>query len=236
MNKLIINCISCFFIFFSCNSPQQKKVEKKITETRNGFTLNGHIKSYLSDKVYLNKILEHSIYPIDSAIIENNLFVFNGIVNYPERFQLTFENYSASITLIIENTAFEIEVDPILIPEPKIIGSPLNTLLFEYKQNAKKIFNKMDLLYPKFQKARLENDSEKLAEIGTELQIIETKFRDYSYHFIKENSNSYVAVMVLRDQLKSSNIDSIRIRESYNLLSEDIKKSPDAEIVRLSLN
>ena len=92
------------------------------------------------------------------------------------------------------------------------------------------------MLYPKFQKARLENDSEKLAKIGTKLQIIETKFRDYSYSFIKENSNSYVAVMVLRDQLKSSNIDSIRIRESYNLLSEDIKKSPDAEIVRLSLN
>lgn len=236
MNKLIISCISCFFIFFSCISPQQKKVEKKITETSNGFTLKGNIKSYLSDKVYLNKILDHSVYPIDSAIIENNRFIFNGIVNYPERFQLTFENYSSSITLIIENTIFEIEIDPILIQEPEIFGSPLNTLHFEYKQKAKIIFHKMDLLYPKFQKARLENDSKKLAKIETELQLIDNKFRDYSYIFIKENSNSYVAVMVLRDLLKSSNIDSISIRESYNLLSEDIKKSPDAEIVRHSLN
>lgn len=236
MNKLIISCICSIFIFFSCISPQPKKVKKTINETSIGYTLEGTIKSYLSNKVYLNKIIENSIFPIDSAIIENNRFVFNGIVNYPERFQLTFENYSASITLIIENTIFEIEVDPILIQEPKIVGSPLNTLLFEYKQNAKNIFNKIDLLFPKFQKARLENDSEKLAEIGTELQVIENKFRDYSYNFIKENNNSYVAAMVLRDQLKSLNIDSLRIRESYNLLSEDIKNSPDAEIIRLSIN
>ena len=108
MNNLIISCICCFFIFFSCISPQQKKVKKNIDKNINGFTLKGHIKSYLAHKVYLNKVIENSIYPIDSAIIDNNQFEFNGFVNYPERFQLTFENYSTSITLIIENISFEI--------------------------------------------------------------------------------------------------------------------------------
>lgn len=236
MKKLILSAICGIFIFFSCISPRPVKVENKISESRNSFTLKGHLKSYLSNKVYLNKIIESSIYTIDSAIIENNKFQFKGIVNYPERFQLTFENYSSSIILIIENTDFEVEIDPVLIQEPTIIGSPLNDLLFEYKQNAKNIFHEIDLLFPKFQKARLENDSEKLTEIGVKLKIIETKFRNYSYNFIHNNNNSYIAPMVLRDLLKSSNYDTIRIKESYNLLSDEVKNSPDAEIIRLSIN
>jgi len=236
MNKLIISAVCGIFIFFSCTFSESKKVEKTIDKELNGFILRGHLKSYLADKVYLNKIIAESIYTIDSAIIENNQFVFKGFVNYPERFQLTFENYSTSITLIIENTDFKVEIDPVLIQDPTIIGSPLNDLLFEHKQNSKNIFHKIDLFFPKFQKARLENDAEKLTEIGAELRIIETKFRDYSYNFIKENNNSYVAAMVLRDQLKSSSIDTLRIREFYNLLSEKVKNSPDAEIIQLSLN
>lgn len=236
MNKLILSCFCGLFIFSSCISPQPKKVEEKIDTTSNRFTLTGNLKGYLSNKVYLNKIIEHSIYPIDSAFIENNQFTFKGNIDYPERYQLTFENYSAAITLIIENTDFEINIDPILIQKPIITGSPLNSLLFEYKQNAKNIFNKIDLLFPKFQKARLENDSEKLTAISAQLVIIEDEFRNYTYNFIKNNNNSYVAAMVLRDQLKTTNIDTVRIRASYNILTEKVKKSSDAEIIRLVLN
>ena len=119
---------------------------------------------------------------------------------------------------------------------PIIVGSPLNSLLFSYKLNAKNIFHQIDLLYPKFQKARLDNDSEKLTEIGEELKIIEAEFSDYTYNFIAENSNSHVAAMILRDQLKSSNIDSTKIKKYYNLLSKKVKNSPDSEIIRIGLN
>ncbi|MFA5299147.1 MAG: DUF4369 domain-containing protein [Lutibacter sp.] len=234
MKKILATCLFCLFLF-SCNSPTSKIKSEKETK-KQGFVLKGSLKSFLSDKVYLSEIIENNIHAIDSAKIENNNFIFKGIVDYPERFALTFENSSATVILIIENTNFEIFLDPDHLNEPVIEGSELNAKLRDYKLASKNIFKKIDYLFPKFQKARLENDVKKLAEIEIELKKIETEFTDFSYDFIKANSESYVAAMVLSDQLKSSNIDTIRIKNTYNLLSASVKKSPDAQLIAVSLN
>tara|TARA_R110001583_G_scaffold412_2_gene3786 strand:+ start:30113 stop:30247 length:135 start_codon:yes stop_codon:yes gene_type:complete len=42
--------------------------------------------------------------------------------------------------------------------------------------------------------------------------------------------------MILRDQLKSTTIDTIKILETYNKLSNEVKNSPDAEIIASFLN
>jgi len=234
LKKIVIASILSLFIF-SCNNPLSQS-EKELDSKKNGFVLHGTLKSFLSDKVYLNKIIENDLQSVDSAKIENSKFVFEGIVNHPERFILSFENSSASVIFIVENTNFEIFIDPNQPDEPVINGSGLNTKLLEYKLASKNIFKKIDYLFPKFQKARLENDVKKLHEVGNELKQIESEFTDFSYNFIKNNSDSYVAAMVLSDQLKSTTIDTLRISNAYKLLSETVKKSPDAQLIAVSLN
>lgn len=231
MKKIILICFCTIFIINSCNTTPKKKVKIKNNVSSTGFILNGVFTDYLSDKVYLNKIIEQTIYPIDSAIIDNNQFTFNGIVEYPERFALTFVNYSKSIVLILENTEFNIEIDPLSLEDPIISESSLNSVLVKYKIGSKRILKKIEYLYPQFQKARLENDIIKLEEIGKKMQLIENEFRDYTYKFILSNKNSFVSAMILRDQLKASNIDTIRIQEAYDLLSENVKECPDALII-----
>ncbi|MDO9594513.1 MAG: DUF4369 domain-containing protein [Lutibacter sp.] len=211
------------------------QLQKEADSNKNGFVLQGTLKSALSDKVYLSKITGNDIQPVDSAKVENNNFVFQGIVEHPERFFLSFENSSTAVIFIVENTNFEIFIDPDQMEEPVIKGSELNTKLFEYKLASKKIFKKIDYLFPKFQKARLENDVKKLDEVGNELKQIESEFTDFSYNFIKNNSDSYVAAMVLSDQLKSSTVDTLRITNAYKLLSEEVKKSPDAQLIATAL-
>lgn len=234
MKKILIACLYSFIVF-SCNSPVSQL--KKESDSKNKeFVLNGSLKSYISDKVYLSKIIENNIHPIDSAKIENNNFVFTGAVDYPERFALSFENSSATIILIIENTNFEIIIDPNQLDEPVIKGSELNTKLEKYKSTSKNIFKKIDYLFPKFQKARLENDVENLAEIGNELKKIEMEFTGFSFNFVETNSDSYVAAMILSDQLKSSTVDTLRISNAYKQLSEAVKKSPDAQLIVAALN
>ena len=68
------------------------------------------------------------------------------------------------------------------------------------------------------------------------MKNIEQEYIVYSYNFIKENNNSYLAAMILRDQLKNTEIDTIKIANTYKALSENVKKSPDAEIISLILN
>jgi flagellin-specific chaperone FliS len=219
----------------SCNNPSSQL--KKESDSKNkGFVLKGSLKTAISDKVYLSKIVKNGLQPTDSVKIENNNFVFSGVVDYPERFALTFENSSAAVILIIENTNFEIFIDPNQLNEVVIKGSELNAKLDEYKLASKNIFKKIDYLFPKFQKARLENDVKKLDEVGNELKKIETEFTDFSFNFVKTNSDSYVAAMILSDQLKSTTIDTIRIRNAYKLLSKEVKKSPDAQLIATALS
>lgn len=233
MKKILIACLFSLIIFSCKNSKSQ--LEKETDSIKSGFVLQGTLKSYLSDKVYLNQIIENDIQPIDSAKIENNNFVFQGIVDYPERFILTFENSSAGVIFIVENTNFTIFLDPDQIDEPVIKGSELNTKLYDYKLASKNIFKKIDYLFPRFQKARLENDVKKLAEVGNELKKIEMEFTDFSFNFVKNNKDSYVSAMVLSDQLKSSTVDTARISNAYKLLSEEVKKSPDAQLIATTL-
>lgn len=234
MKKIVTACLFGLFIF-SCNNPTSQ-LKKEKDSKKNGFVLQGTLKSFLSDKVYLNKIITNDIQPVDSAKIENNNFIFQGIVEYPERFMLSFENSSAAVIFIVENTNFEIFLDPDQIEEPVIKGSVLNAKLNDYKLASKNIFKKIDYLFPRFQKARLENDVKKLDEIGKELKKIETEFTDFSFNFVKNNSNSYVSSMVLSDQLKASTVDTTRISNAYKLLSEEVKKSPDAQRIAIALS
>lgn len=234
MKKIVTACLFGLFIF-SCNNPTSQ-LKKEKDSKKNGFVLQGTLKSFLSDKVYLNKIITNDIQPVDSAKIENNNFIFQGIVEYPERFMLSFENSSAAVIFIVENTNFEIFLDPDQIEEPVIKGSELNAKLNDYKLASKNIFKKIDYLFPRFQKARLENDVKKLDEIGKELKKIETEFTDFSFNFVKNNSDSYVSAMVLSDQLKASTVDTTRISNAYKLLSEEVKKSPDAQRIAIALS
>ena len=235
MKKIIGCCFSIFFILYSCDSTQKKPDQtNQVAETAT-FILNGTITDYLSNKVYLNKIEDQTFYPVDSATIVDNEFIFEGAVEYPERFALTFESYSAVVVFILENTHFKIEIDPKLIQEPIIKGSALNVQLNEYKTHSKNIFKKIDYLFPQFQKARLENDSNKLTEIGKKMRLIEAEFRTFSFDFIKNNPNSYVSGMILRDQLKSSTLDTLQIISAYKILSTKVKNAPDAQIIKKTL-
>ncbi len=235
--KNILTIWLCCIVIISCNNQKSQNKENADTKDvdEDSFILTGTLDSYLSDKVYLNKIIENQIHPVDSTAIEHNQFTFKGTVKYPERFALTFANYTTAVILIIENTEFQISLIANQINEPVITGSALNTELHEYELASKRIFKKIEFLFPKFQKARLENDANKLLEIGNEMNKIESEFVEYSFNFIKNNRSSYVSAMILHDQLKTGKSDTLRIKQTYYMLSEEVKKSSDAQIIASNL-
>ena len=234
MKKLLL----LIFIVSTLIGCTQKNTtdQNQLNIHKNGFTIHGELINLNANTVYLNKIIDNYVYPIDSSTITNNVFKISGLVEYPERFALTFNNYSKIIILIVENTEISIIIDGTSINDPIIQGSPLNTALNDYKEASKSIFKKMDYLYPAFQKARLENDADKLHEIGNQLNNIEHEFTDFSYNFIKNNTHSYIAAMILNDHLKSSSADTLKIKKLYDSLSEEVKKCPDAQLIAHALN
>lgn len=233
--KYIILVCSCVAILIAC---KEETIQKKeiVSLKKNTFKINGTLDNFYPQKVYLNKILENSIFVIDSSNVENNKFYFSGFVEYPERFALSFKHYSNTVILIIENAEIAINIDANDLENTIIKGSNLNTEFKNYQSNSKKIFKKISYLFPEFQKYRLENNAEKLAEINHKMELIEQEYIDFSYNYISQNNNSYVAAMILRDQLKNTKVDTLKILSFYNNFNEDIKKSPDAQIIALTLN
>ena len=216
-------------VLLSCNNSLSKKNKKIIAET-NAYTLNGTI-DFNAKTVYLNKIRNDSLFTIDSSMVINRKFIFKGTINSPERFAITFKKKSALVIVILEPKVFFITIKNNLFNDPKIIGSPLNTLLISYKNSSKVIFKKVDYLYPQFPKARLENDVKKLNELKFKIKNIENEFTKYSYNFIAHHKNSYVAAMLLADHLKATKIDTFKIKETFNLLPKKIQNSVDGKRV-----
>ncbi|SNR37276.1 DUF4369 domain-containing protein [Lutibacter flavus] len=234
MRFFFIFCILTLSIFSCKKQTVQKK--KLVLAQNKVFTLNGTLENFYPKKVFLNKIIENSIYVLDSSNVIDNKFTIKGFVEYPERFALSFNEYSATVVLIIENSDINIKIDAHNLEEPLIKGSELNSKLSEYKLNSKKIFKKIEYLFPQFQKYRLENNAEKLEDLGIEMSKIEQEYIDYSFNFIEKNRDSYIAPMILRDQLKNSKIDTLKIINTFNQLSDKVKKSPDSQIIELLLN
>lgn len=234
MRNLVVLSIFALLIC-SCKKPSIQKEQLVIAQNKT-FTLNGTLENFNPKKVFLNKIIENSIYVIDSLNVVDNTFKFTGYLEYPERFALSFQEYSTSIILIIENSNFEVFIDAKNLNEPIIKGSKLNSKWNEYQLNSKKIFKKIEYLYPQFQKYRLENNADKLLEINNEMTKIEQEYIDYCYSFIAKNKDSYIAAMVLRDQLKTSKLDTLKIIKTFNSLADNVKKSPDSQVIELVLN
>lgn len=222
MRSVLILCVVCC-ILISCKENTSSTTSTK--NTRSTFEITGTIEASYINKVYLHSIRSNSLSIIDSAVITDKSFHFEGHLPYPSRHALAFSNDPTIVTFILENKSIAIDFEKDNLENPVISGSPLNTEFAEYAENVRSIFKQIDALYPEFQRARLENDVTKLDAIAEQMKTIENSYLNYSFDFIAERSTSYVAPIILNDLIHIEQIDTLRIRKAYMGLSEQIKKS-----------
>ena len=237
MKRFFLLGVFCISLLSCKKNTTKSKLPAISTSTvSTSFEITGSLENFYPNKVYSNKIIKESMYQIDSFEVKDTNFTFKGQVKFPERFALSYQNYSAVSIIIVENTQINLIVNSKEITNPTISGSNANLILSKYKKDSKQIFKKIDYLFPQFQKARLENDAIKLNKIEVQIKEIEQEFINFSYKFINQHKNSFVAAMILRDLLKSSIIDTIQIKKSYTILSSEVKQSPDAKLIATFLN
>ena len=230
MKKTVYVLFLSSFILFSCVKEKAKK------EIQEQFVLNIKISNADGNLSYLHRLTNSRTIISDSAIIKNNKVVFKGSVVYPERYLLTITNVFGGKLIILENDTINVQADKNDLTKAIISSSQINTELSIVQQKSMHIYDKMDLFFPDLQRARLENDAGKLAQITSKMKAIEIENIDFNYNYARENPSSYISAMILNDLSKRDSIDINKIKTIYATFTEEVKKCADAEQINLLLS
>ncbi len=218
--KFYVSILSLFFII-SC-----KKDSKDNNSNNNSYVLTINIDNQ-TNKLAVIQNLNNPTFK-DSARINNNIAVFNGKIDYPERYILTIENMFGGKMFILENDSINISITNNDLINAQVTNSIINNELLQVQKSSEDIYNKIDLLFPDLQRARLENDAEKLSEISKKMSLIEKENIDFNFSYATNNPTSFISAMILYDLSKRDSIDVNRIKSTYDKLSDIVKKNSDA--------
>lgn len=207
------------FILSSCK-------KNRGTESRNQFILNiSLLKAKDNLKLILKKQEGYLSISLDSTLVKNQKATFKGNIESVTIYGIFIEGYKEGIYPIIEKGTITIKADVRDLSNAQISGTKLNNQLAAYKIKSKEISSKMNVLFHDFQKARAENNSKKLEHINQQMQKINKEKNTYSINFIVNNTNSFVASMVLHSLLINGDLPSTKIASLYNSLSMEVKNS-----------
>lgn len=224
-NKLLILLV--FISFLAC-----KKAEKQTNTTPKKTTY--HIKGSIFDKeseiVYLKLIKSNKLQIIDSSLINNEQFSFEGTVDFPKKAVIQLKNRNNPFFFILSNEQIEIALNTSQFAKSSVSNSLINAKLSQIQKQSATIYQKIDYLFPQLQKARMENDFLKLEEINKKINAIVSENQKFLITYIQENPNEYLSGLILNDLWNSSKTDSIQLFDLAKSLNPKVQKSIDFTI------
>lgn len=208
-------------IFSSCSSVSE-------------YTINATLDGMEEGKAYLNSRVEGEWEAVDSVDIKDGNFSFNGTVDFPDYFYVSFEGKRSRLPVFIENSNISITGHIDSIGEAVITGSSVQDEFKEYADELNKFWEKFGEVRNKMIQLKQNGEDEKASEIEAELEKIYEDSQQFSKDFVADNPASYISPYILRsvsysmsgDELESSleNLDP-KLSESgyYTELAERAK-------------
>ena len=215
--KIIIKILIITILFTSCK-PEVKT---------DGYVINGNAKGvYNGIRVYLKGFDQNNRQvDIDTAIVMNEKFTFNGKVISPEMCFLNINSVNGNLPLIIENSEITIDVDKDDLTASKVFGTKTNEALSTFSTNMKTMIEKRQNIMLALREAAQANDNEKTTALNTELSKLNLEATEFPFEFINNNKDNYYSLILLESMLKNKNADLQKIIDTYQVLDDDLKGS-----------
>ncbi|WP_321974806.1 DUF4369 domain-containing protein [Aureibaculum sp. 2210JD6-5] len=215
--------------FFSCDEDFNKKND-------NSFYIFGKVDNIEdSTKIYLKVQESNKIIPLDTTYAIDGTFQFMGKINKPEVYGIYIDSIKSSVGLFIQNDSVFIDINRDKLSDSKIKGSELNDQYLSFIKKSNEILSKINYLFPLFQKARTENDVDKLNEINKKIEAIHKENTTFVLNFARENPDSYIAAFALQTLLKNKYTSKDTIASIYNNFTHNVKKGDFAIEILLYL-
>jgi peroxiredoxin len=179
------------------------------TVKEESFTLQGEITDYESGWVHMLKREQGQFITLDSIMVDNGVFVFEGKIDQPRFTYLKLEGQQNYVTFFLEPGEIALKVSADNPGEPEISGSQSHAVYLAYLDDSKHYDKKMSDLYVEFHEAENEENEERMAEIRTQYEELEKEKKEYIVRYINENTASPVAAYIALRNLSQLGIDEL---------------------------
>ena len=226
--KNLFGFILLISILCSCNN----------TAKRTDYVINGNAKGiYNGVRVYLNEVNERGRQrPIDTAIVMNENFTLNGSVEHPKLIYLTVNGIPGGFEMMVENTEMNIEVDSKIIGNSTLTGSESNDLYKSFAKEYTQIKNDLVKAQKVYKQSQSISDSESIDANKKAVLDLEERHSSYPFEFIKENSDNFAVLPVIKSQFFSRELNIENMIEAFESVDTTIKNSTDGKLLAQSID
>lgn len=190
MKQLFIFLLASI-ILWSCSNTEQKDYN---------YSINGTLTGDYSGNAYLYKREAGEWLKLDSSLVENNTFRFEGTIDFPELYYIQLNNDDQFTSFFVDKADITFAADVADFKNPTIIGSKSHDeyMLFEEKNDV--FDSQMEEAYQNMKQAGTDGDAEAEKIWETKLDSIDAALKSFILENAKINNTSIVAAyFVLRN-------------------------------------
>lgn len=184
MKKLFLYLFVLVFIY-SCSSVSGYKITADLDGLNDG-------------KAYLNGSVNGDWQIVDSVNVNEGVFVFEGTVDIPDYYYITFEDKRGQLPVFIENSDISASGHIDSLNKVTINGSSVHDEFIAY-------FDELNEYWDRFAERRTEwielkkkKDEDKASVLEAELDGIYEEIQQFSKDYVTEHPSSYISPFVLR--------------------------------------
>ena len=215
-------------LFASCKSE---------TATMDGYLVEGEAPGvYNGIRTYITLPDARGIQkPIDTAIVMNEKFVFEGSVESPGQYFIKLDNIQTPIPFLLANEKITIKINKDDANATEII-SKVNDEYTKFNDGLQTVVSELQQMSQERRLAVYNKDTEKADELLEKLKAEQSRVVNYGFDFINDNPNSVVSLVLLDQQTKVRGIDGEKVLNAYNNLSDDLKATPKGQSLKSTIN
>jgi len=215
--KRLLTLALISFLFLGC------KDEPKTT-----FTINGNAKGvYNGVRVYLKtldfKTARERI--IDTAIVLNEKFSFQGALENPELRFLTVNSVSGRLSIFVENNNIDINIDKDNISTSSVTGSSIHKKYKEYEQEFLDRQKKTQTIITKRKELAIYGNVGLGDSLTNLLKKTKEELVQFPLDFVKRNSNSYLSLALLEQEVDKGTNSIKNSKEAFETLDRKLRAS-----------
>ena len=215
---LLMKSIYVLFIavlFFSCKT-ESNPIDGYLVEGEAPGVYNG-IRTYITlpDARGIQK-------PIDTAIVMNEKFVFEGNIENPGQYFLKIDNVQQAVPFILSNEKITVKVNKADVNASEIISTN-NDEYKKFNDGLQSVVAELQELSKERRLAVYNKDTAKAEELLEKLQNEQSRVVDYGFDFINDNPKSVVSLVLLDQQTRVRGIDGEKVQKAYDNLSDELK-------------